>query len=74
MAIGSSPLFFCTMHHDNASFVGVAGTILSLTLSQVSAIASILAAMSTFVYMAIKIHKELKGKKNAIQQSDSDKG
>lgn len=57
---------------DTHSIVGMTGTLLSLTLSQINTLVSLGVGLVTLVYMVIKTLRLIKN--DAIQQSDTDKG
>lgn len=72
------PLFLmeANMSHsvDTHSVVGMIGTVLSIGLSQINMIVSLAVGLVTLFYMLIKTARLLNQDKDAIQQSDSDKG
>ena len=72
------PLFLmeANMSHsvDTHSVIGMIGTFLSIGLSQINTIVSLAVGLVTLFYMLIKTARLLNQDKDAIQQSDSDKG
>jgi len=72
------PLFYmeANMSHsvDTHSVIGMIGTFLSIGLSQINTIVSLAVGLVTLFYMLIKTARLLNQDKDAIQQSDSDKG
>jgi uncharacterized Tic20 family protein len=72
------PLFLmeAKMSHsvDTHSVIGMIGTILSISLSQINTIVSLAVGLVTLFYMIVKTARLLNQDKDAIQQSDSDKG
>lgn len=72
------PLFYmeAKMSHsvDTHSVVGMIGTVLSISLSQINTIVSLAVGLVTLFYMVVKTARLLNQDKDAIQQSDSDKG
>lgn len=59
---------------DTNSTIGMVGTLLSITMSQINTFVSLMIGLVTLVYMVIKTLRLIKQDSNAIQQSDTDKG
>lgn len=59
---------------DTNSTIGMVGTLLSITMSQINTFVSLMIGLVTLVYMVVKTARLIKQDSNAVQQSDTDKG